>query len=48
MRILLVEDEHKILLPEMDGLTACLELRQRGYCTPILMLTARDIVDDCV
>ena len=88
MRILLVEDEHKIsayvkrgleetgyavdavftgrealdwaesapydaiildiLLPEMDGLTACRELRQRGDRTPILMLTARDTVDDRV
>ena len=88
MRILLVEDEHKIstyvkrgleesgyavdavftgkealdwaesapydtvildiLLPEMDGLTACRELRQRGDRTPILMLTSRDTVDDRV
>ncbi|MDI6695796.1 MAG: response regulator transcription factor [Anaerolineales bacterium] len=88
MRILLVEDEHKIsayvkrgleesgyavdavftgkealdwaeavsydaivldiLLPEMDGLTACRELRGRGDRTPILMLTARDTVDDRV
>ena len=88
MRILLVEDEHKIsayvkrgleesgyavdavftgtealdwaeaapydaiildiLLPEMDGLTTCQELRQRGDRTPILMLTARDTVDDRV
>ena len=88
MRILLVEDEHKIsayvkrgleesgyavdavftgkealdwaesapydaivldiLLPEMDGLTTCRELHQRGDRTPILMLTARDTVDDRV
>ena len=88
MRILLVEDEHKIssyikrgleesgyavdavftgqdaldwaestpydaiildiLLPEMDGLAVCHELRQRGDRTPILMLTARDTVDDRV
>jgi two-component system, OmpR family, copper resistance phosphate regulon response regulator CusR len=37
-----------ILLPEMDGLTACRELRRRGVRTPILMLTARDAVDDRV
>jgi len=88
MRILLVEDEHKIsayvkrgleesgyavdavfngrdaldwaeaaaydlilldiLLPVMDGLTVCRELRGRGDRTPVLMLTARDAVDDRV
>ena len=88
MRVLLVEDEHKIssyvkrgleesgyavdavfngqdaldwaetvsydliildiLLPIMDGLTVCDELRQRGVRTPVLMLTARDSVDDRV
>lgn len=37
-----------ILLPEMDGLTACRELRKRGDRTPVLMLTARDTVDDRV
>ncbi len=37
-----------ILLPEMDGLTVCRELRQRGNRTPILMLTARDSIDDRV
>jgi len=37
-----------ILLPEMDGLTACREMRERGNRTPILMLTARDTVDDRV
>ncbi|HKI53104.1 MAG TPA: response regulator transcription factor [Anaerolineales bacterium] len=37
-----------ILLPEMDGLTACREMRERGNRTPILMLTARDSVDDRV
>jgi DNA-binding response OmpR family regulator len=35
-----------ILLPEVDGLTVCRELRQRGRRTPILMLTARDKIDD--
>jgi DNA-binding response OmpR family regulator len=88
MRVLLVEDEHKIsayvkrgleesnyavdaaytgrealdyaeaasydviildiLLPELDGLTVCGELRRRGDRTPVLMLTARDAVDDRV
>ena len=31
-----------ILLPEVDGLTVCRELRERGQRTPILLLTARD------
>src|SRR5258706_4963920 len=37
-----------ILLPELDGLTTCRELRKRGDRTPVLMLTARDSVDDRV
>jgi len=37
-----------ILLPPPDGLTVCRELRRRGVQTPILMLTARDTVDDRV
>lgn len=37
-----------ILLPEMDGLSVCRELRQKGCRVPILMLTARDAVDDRV
>jgi len=37
-----------LLLPEVDGLTVCRELRARGAKTPILMLTARDGVDDRV
>jgi DNA-binding response OmpR family regulator len=88
MRVLLVEDEHKIsayikrgleeqeyavdaaytglealdweetvdfdliildiLLPEMDGLSVCRALRERGSRVPILILTARDSVDDRV
>lgn len=88
MRILLVEDEHKIaayvkrgleesgyavdavftgrealewtesinydlvvldiMLPFVDGLTVCRELRRRGDRMPVLMLTARDDVDDRV
>ena len=37
-----------ILLPEVNGLSACRELRRRGIHTPVLMLTARDAVDDRV
>ena len=37
-----------ILLPEMDGFTVCRELRKRECRTPVLMLTARDAVDDRV
>lgn len=37
-----------ILLPELDGLSVCRELRRRGQRMPILMLTARDAVDDRV
>ena len=88
MRVLLVEDEHKIasyvkrglqesgyavdavftgrdaldwtgaapydliildiMLPGIDGLTVCRELRQRGDRTPVLMLTARDGIEDRV
>ena len=37
-----------ILLPKLDGLAVCRELRKRGVRTPILMLTARDTIDDRV
>jgi two-component system, OmpR family, response regulator len=37
-----------IMLPGKDGLTVCRELRAAGATTPILMLTARDTVDDTV
>lgn len=37
-----------ILLPEMDGITVCRELRAQGNRAPIIMLTARDTVDDRV
>jgi DNA-binding response OmpR family regulator len=37
-----------ILLPEVDGITVCRELRAQGNRSPILMLTARDTVDDRV
>jgi len=88
MRVLLVEDEHKIsayvkrgleeagyavdavftgqdaldwamsaqydliildiMLPIKDGLSVCRELRHAGDSTPVLILTARDTVDDRV
>ncbi len=37
-----------ILLPQMDGLTVCRNLRKQRVRTPILMLTARDSVPDRV
>src|SRR5258708_19111607 len=37
-----------ILLPKKDGLEVCRELRRRRIQTPILLLTARDSVDDRV
>jgi DNA-binding response OmpR family regulator len=37
-----------ILLPKKDGLEVCRELRSRRIHTPILLLTARDSVDDRV
>lgn len=35
-----------LMLPGMDGLTLCRKLREAGKLTPILMLTARDSLDD--
>jgi len=37
-----------IMLPGKDGLEVCRELRDRRVSTPILMLTARDALDDRV
>lgn len=37
-----------VLLPKKDGFEVCRELRQRGNKVPILMLTARDAVEDRV
>ena len=37
-----------VLLPLKDGCTVCRELRASGFRAPILMLTARDAVDDRV
>lgn len=37
-----------VLLPELDGFSVCRELRRQGSRAAILMLTARDSVDDRV
>jgi two-component system, OmpR family, response regulator len=37
-----------VMLPDLDGLGVCRELRSSGVWTPILMLTARDRVQDRV
>jgi two-component system, OmpR family, response regulator MprA len=37
-----------VLMPEPNGLEVCRTLRERGDRTPILMLTARDLVADRV
>ncbi len=37
-----------VLMPMVDGFDTCRRLRERGDATPILVLTARDTVDDRV
>lgn len=37
-----------VMLPELDGWSVCQEARKSGIATPILMLTARDAVEDRV
>lgn len=37
-----------VMLPKIDGITLCRKLRAEGVSLPILMLTARDSVDDRV
>ena len=37
-----------VMLPMMDGFEVCHQLRQQGVQTPILMLTAKDDVDEKV
>jgi len=37
-----------VMLPDIDGFQVCRSLRARGVQTPILMLTARDTVEDRV
>ena len=35
-----------VMIPEKDGFEVCRELREKGSQTPIMMLTARDAVED--
>jgi len=35
-----------VMIPDPDGFAVCRELRSRAYRAPILMLTARDAVED--
>ncbi|HKL53474.1 MAG TPA: response regulator transcription factor [Wenzhouxiangellaceae bacterium] len=48
----LLEDNHydmiilDLMLPKVDGMKVCKKLRDRGDSTPILMLTARDQLED--
>jgi DNA-binding response OmpR family regulator len=37
-----------VMLPKKDGFSLCRDLRQQGINVPILMLTARDAIDDRV
>jgi heavy metal response regulator len=37
-----------VMLPLMDGMAVCRAFRQQGLRTPVLMLTARDAVEDRV
>ncbi len=37
-----------VMLPEKDGLAVCRDLRKRRINTPIIMLTARDTIEDRV
>ncbi len=52
-RLLAVEDHYDLLildvmLPGVDGVTLCRDLRERGMTLPVLMLTARDATADKV
>jgi DNA-binding response OmpR family regulator len=33
-------------LPDLEGLEVCRDLRRRGSCIPVLMLSARDAIED--
>lgn len=37
-----------VMLPDIDGYSICAQLRSQGMQTPVLMLTARDAVEDRV
>ena len=48
-----LSEEHDLILldvmmPKLDGYALCRELRRRGRKTPVLMLTAKGMVDDRV
>lgn len=35
-----------LMLPKKDGIEVCREIRKNGISTPVLMLTAKDLIDD--
>ena len=35
-----------LMIPKLDGITVCNKLRKQGNKTPIIMLTAKDAIDD--
>jgi DNA-binding response OmpR family regulator len=37
-----------VMMPKLDGYALCAELRRRGRTTPVLMLTAKGMIDDRV
>ena len=37
-----------VMMPKLDGFAVCAEMRKRGLKMPVLMLTARGMVDDRV
>jgi two-component system OmpR family response regulator len=37
-----------VMLPDVDGFTVCRRLREQGIWSPVLMLTARDSIEDRV
>jgi two-component system OmpR family response regulator len=37
-----------VMLPDVDGFQVCRQLREKGMWAPVLMLTARGIIDDRV
>ena len=37
-----------VMMPQRDGFSVCRELRRRGFKAPVLMLTARDALEDTI
>jgi len=37
-----------LMLPKLDGLTLCKNLKKEGFSTPIIMVTAKDTIEDKV